>query len=71
MATTKKTITVTQIGSLSGQKPGMRENLLGIGLGSIGKTMQLEDTPAVRGMITKVRHLVTTNIDASPVKKGK
>ena len=61
MATAKKKmITVVQTGSLSGQKPGMRENLLGLGLGRVGKTKQLEDTPAVRGMMLKVRHLIRT-----------
>ena len=71
MASAKKTITVKQIGSLSGQKPGMRENLLGLGLGRVGNVKELEDTPSVRGMITKVRHLVQSSVDASPVKKGK
>ena len=60
MATKKKTITITQTGSLSGQLANKRDNLLGLGLGRIGKTSTLEDTPAVRGMILKVRHLVRT-----------
>jgi large subunit ribosomal protein L30 len=53
-----KTLTVTQTGSTYGNKPGMRETLLGLGLGKPRAVRELEDTPAVRGMITKVRHLV-------------
>jgi large subunit ribosomal protein L30 len=53
-----KTVTVTQIGSRFGNKPGMMATLLGLGLGKVRSTRVLEDTPAVRGMITKVRHLV-------------
>ena len=36
----------------------MRETLVGLGLGNRHAQSELEDTPAVRGMITKVRHLV-------------
>ncbi|MGE3624230.1 MAG: 50S ribosomal protein L30 [Bdellovibrionales bacterium] len=53
-----KTLTVTQTGSLYGNKPGMRETLIGLGLGKPRATRKLEDTAAVRGMITRVRHLV-------------
>jgi len=53
-----KTLTVTQVGSRFGSKPGMQATLLGLGLGKIKARRELEDTPAVRGMITKVRHLV-------------
>jgi large subunit ribosomal protein L30 len=58
MAAAKKTVTVVQIGSQNRKKPGMRETLIGLGLGRINSTSVLEDTPAIRGMITKVRHLV-------------
>lgn len=62
MATAKaksgKTITVIQTGSKYGRKPGMLETLVGLGLGNRHAQSELEDTPAVRGMITKVRHLV-------------
>lgn len=54
----KKMITVVQTGSTDGQKPGVEETLRGLGLGRIRRTRTLEDTPSVRGMITKVRHLV-------------
>lgn len=53
-----KTLTVVQTGSQNRKKPGMRETLLGLGLGRIHARRELEDTPATRGMIDKVRHLV-------------
>jgi large subunit ribosomal protein L30 len=54
----KKTVKVTQTGSAFGRKPGQKETLTGLGLGKIRSTRELEDTPAVRGMIRKVAHLV-------------
>ncbi len=56
--TTKKTVRVTQMGSPIGRKPGQRETLWGLGLKKIRQTRELEDTPAVRGMIRKVAHLL-------------
>ena len=53
-----KTIFVTQIGSMFRKKPGMRETLIGLGLGKMRRTRELQDTPEVRGMIRKVHHLV-------------
>jgi large subunit ribosomal protein L30 len=58
MSAAKKKLTVTQTGSENRKKPGMRETLRGLGLGRINSVRELEDTPAIRGMITKVRHLV-------------
>jgi large subunit ribosomal protein L30 len=58
MSNAKKKITVVQTGSVTAQKKGMKETLLGLGLGKPHSRRELEDTPAVRGMITKVRHLV-------------
>ena len=52
------TVRVVQTGSSNGRKPGQRETLLGLGLGRIRAVRDLEDTPAVRGMIRKVAHLV-------------
>lgn len=49
---------VTQIGSPIGRKGDQRATLRGLGLDKMHRTRLLEDTPAVRGMITKVRHLV-------------
>ncbi len=54
----KKTVTVTQIASAFGRKPGQKETLIGLGLNKIRKTRTLEDTPSVRGMIRKVAHLI-------------
>jgi large subunit ribosomal protein L30 len=53
-----KTVKVTQTGSPIGRKPGQRETLIGLGLNKMHRSRELEDTPAVRGMIRKVAHLV-------------
>lgn len=53
-----KTLVVVQRASGAGSKPGMKETLVGLGLGKVGARRELEDTPAVRGMVRKVRHLV-------------
>jgi large subunit ribosomal protein L30 len=53
-----KTVTVTQIGSPIGRVEAQRQTLIGLGLNKLNRTRVLEDTPAVRGMITKVHHLV-------------
>ena len=55
---TGKTVRVTQTGSPIGRKPGQRETLIGLGLNKIRGTRVLEATPALRGMIRKVAHLV-------------
>jgi large subunit ribosomal protein L30 len=54
----KKVVKVTQTGSPIGRKPGQRETLIGLGLNKMRNTRTLEDTPAVRGMIRKVAHLL-------------
>ncbi len=54
----KKTIRVTQIGSPIGRKKDQRATLIGLGLNKMNRTVDLEDTPAVQGMIRKVQHLV-------------
>ncbi|KCZ47453.1 MULTISPECIES: 50S ribosomal protein L30 [Hyphomonas] len=54
----KSTLTVRQVGSPIGRKPEQRQTLMGLGLNKVGRTKELEDTPAVRGMIRKVAHLV-------------
>lgn len=54
----KKTIKVTQVGSPIRRPREQRETLIGLGLNKLHKTRELEDTPAVRGMIDKVGHLV-------------
>ena len=51
-------IRVTQTGSPIGRPDDQRQTLIGLGLGRMSRTRILEDTPAVRGMIRKVHHLV-------------
>ena len=58
MADAKKTITVEQIGSPIRRPADQRATLVGLGLNKMHRRRTLEDTPAVRGMIRKVRHLV-------------
>ena len=58
MAKKKQTVTVTQIGSPIGRPKDQRATLVGLGLNKMNRSRELEDTPAVRGMINKVRHLV-------------
>ena len=53
-----KTIVVKQIGSPIRRPAIQRETLKGLGLNKMNRTRELEDTPAVRGMIRKVAHLV-------------
>ncbi len=54
----KKTLQVTQTKSPIGRHKSQRATLAGLGLNKISRTKTLEDTPAVRGMINKVQHLV-------------
>jgi large subunit ribosomal protein L30 len=54
----KSTLTVVQTKSAIGREGSQRKTLIGLGLNKIGRTRELEDTPAVRGMINKVKHLV-------------
>ncbi|VAW01160.1 LSU ribosomal protein L30p (L7e) [hydrothermal vent metagenome] len=54
----KKTLKVTQTGSPIRRPKDQRATLIGLGLNKINRTRELEDTPAVRGMIRKVRHMV-------------
>ncbi|MFY9655133.1 MAG: 50S ribosomal protein L30 [Methylocystis sp.] len=55
---TKKTVTVEQTGSAIGRPERQRQTLRGLGLTRIGRRRTLEDTPAVRGLIAKVAHLI-------------
>ena len=54
----KKTLKVTQIGSPIRRPQDQRATLIGLGLNKMHRTRELEDTPSVRGMIRKVRHMV-------------
>ena len=53
------TVTVRQTGSPIRRPAEQRATLKGLGLNKMHRTRTLEDTPAVRGMIAKVAHLVT------------
>jgi large subunit ribosomal protein L30 len=54
----KATVRVTQIRSGIGRSQDQRATLAGLGLNKLHRTRELEDTPSVRGMIEKVKHLV-------------
>ncbi|MCK5575674.1 MAG: 50S ribosomal protein L30 [Sphingomonadales bacterium] len=54
----KKTIKVQQTGSPIRRTEDQRQTLIGLGLNKMNRTRELEDTPAVRGMIRKIRHMV-------------
>lgn len=54
----KKIVRVTQVQSPIGRPGDQRATLIGLGLNKMHRTTELEDTPAVRGMIRKVQHLV-------------
>jgi large subunit ribosomal protein L30 len=58
MSDVKKTVIVTQIGSPIGRQAYQEATLKGLGLNKLNRTRELEDTPSVRGMLTKVAHLV-------------
>jgi large subunit ribosomal protein L30 len=58
MAKAGKTLTVEQIGSPIRREASQRQTLIGLGLNKIRRQSTLEDTPAVRGMVDKVKHLV-------------
>ncbi len=53
-----KTVKVTQMKSSIGRLPKHRATLRGLGLRRINHTVELEDTPSVRGMINKVYYMV-------------
>ena len=53
-----RTIVVKQIASPARRPDIQRQTLIGLGLNRVHKTRELEDTPAVRGMVAKIPHLV-------------
>ena len=65
MTDTNTTVTVEQIGSPIRRQAKQRQTLIGLGLNKIRRTSTLPDTPAVRGMIEKVKHLVRVVDDQS------
>jgi large subunit ribosomal protein L30 len=56
-------VKVTQTGSPIGRPADQRQTLMGLGLNKLHRTSELEDTPAVRGMIDKVSHLIRVEED--------
>lgn len=58
MVEKSKFVMVTQIKSPIGRRKDQRATLVGLGLNKLHRTRSLEDTPAVRGMIIKVQHLL-------------
>ncbi|MDX2204489.1 MAG: 50S ribosomal protein L30 [Hyphomicrobiaceae bacterium] len=54
----KKTVTVKQVASPARRPKVQQDTLIGLGLNKLNRQRTLEDTPAVRGMINKVRHLI-------------
>ncbi|OCX58643.1 50S ribosomal protein L30 [Thioclava sp. SK-1] len=52
------TIVVKQIGSPIRRPASQRATLKGLGLNKMNRTRELEDTPAVRGMVAKIPHMV-------------
>ena len=56
--TAKKTITIEQVASAH-RRPGVqKETLIGLGLNKLHRRRVLVDTPAIRGMIARISHLV-------------
>ena len=53
------TIKITQTGSPIRRTPDQRQTLIGLGLNKMHKTVELTDTPEVRGMIKRVQHMVS------------
>ncbi len=53
------TIKITQIGSPIRREPSQKQTLIGLGLNKMNRTVELEDSPVVRGMIRKVQHMVS------------
>jgi large subunit ribosomal protein L30 len=53
-----KTVTVEQIASPIRREKSQRATLIGLGLNKIRRQSTLKDTPEVRGMISKLPHLV-------------
>ena len=59
-----KKIKITQTGSHIGRTEDQRGTLIGLGLNKRHRSSVLEDTPSVRGMINKVRHLLRIDKEA-------
>jgi large subunit ribosomal protein L30 len=67
-AAEKKTVVVLRKSPI-GEKPKVRATVDGLGLRKLHQSKELPDTPSVRGMIHKVRHLVEVKEAEAPDKK--
>jgi large subunit ribosomal protein L30 len=63
-----KEVKVTLVKSMIGRPEKHRRVLRGMGLTKLNKTVALQDTPAIRGMIQIVSHLVKTEEKSDEVK---
>ena len=61
-------VKVTLIKSMIGRPEKHRKVLRGMGLTKVNRTVELEDTPSIRGMINKVSHLVTAEETSNETK---
>lgn len=52
------TLKITYVRSVIGQKPDAKKTVQALGLRRLNQTVQLDDSPQLRGMVHKVRHLV-------------
>ena len=59
MAEQTKTLRITQVKSTIGYPQDQRDTMRSLGLRRINNVVEFADSPSVRGMILKVRHLVT------------
>jgi large subunit ribosomal protein L30 len=57
----KGTVKITQVRSPIRREHRQEATLIGLGLNKLHRTRELEDTPAVRGMIARVRHLLVVD----------
>lgn len=55
-------IKITLIKSMNGKPEKQRKVLRGLGLTKLNKTVELKDSPSVRGMVNKVPHLVKVEV---------
>lgn len=63
------TLKITQVRSLIGRKQDQRGTVKALGLKRIRHTVEQEDNPQIRGMIDKVRHLVSVEeVENQPAK---
>ena len=59
-----KKLVIKQIRSTIGQSETQRRTIKGLGLGKINRQVVLPDSSAVRGMVTKVQHLLDVRVQA-------